>query len=535
MPAEFPTAQALIDRLSPRELAGQLFMPAAFINESEAEIQRLEALIRDCNIGGLCFFHSRASAATNFEGKKEIPFNPDSLGTLKALIARYQAAAPYPLLIAIDAEWGLAMRVEHTPHYPYALALGALANDDPLLYQTGLRMAADCLEAGIHWNLSPVADCNTNAKNPVIGYRSFGSDPHSVATKAVAFFTGLRDGGLLGCAKHFPGHGDTATDSHLALPVLRKSEHDLLAEELVPFQRLIEAGVPAVMTGHLAVPALDPTDAPASLSGPIIQGLLRQKLSFEGVVITDALNMHAVSRREPEPGMTALRAYQAGNDLLCFAEGIPQALDRIVQEANPAALEKHFRRVWALKEGVFGAKHLPIAPRFTPEVLTRKLARNCLTTLTGHPALAAHFRNTEFGLIGCGAATRPFEDLLEGEARPGTSLDWDLTGGDSKGYPIPPQQKVVLALSPPSLKPPNRFGISEAALQALQKLLEQREVLLYHFGNPYALEALPVGLAKGVLVAYQPLPAFLEAAALHFLGTLPAPGKLPVPLKMTTP
>lgn len=535
MPAEFPTAQTLADRLSPKELAGQLFMPAAFINESEAEIQKLEALIRDHHIGGLCFFHSRASAATNFEGKKEIPVNPDSLGTLKALIARYQAAAKYPLLIAMDAEWGLAMRVENTPQYPYALALGALADDDPLLYQTGLRMAADCRAAGIHWNLAPVADCNTNARNPVIGYRSFGSDPESVAAKAVAFYRGLRDGGLLGCAKHFPGHGDTDTDSHLALPVLRKSQPDLMAEELIPFRRLIAAGIPAVMTGHLAVPELDPTGAPATLSKPIIQGLLRRELGFEGAVITDALNMHAVSKREQEPGVTALRAFQAGNDLLCFAEDIPQALERVVQAADPAELKRHFSRVWALKEGVFASHNQPVLPGYTPEVLNRKLAQNCLTSLAGHPTLASHFRNAQFGLLGCGATTRPFEDLLEGEARPAATLDWDLNDPNPEAFPLPAQHKVVLALAPPSLKPPNRFGISEPAHRALCRLLSEREVLVYHFGNPYVLAGLPLARAKGVTIAYQPLPAFQEAAALHFLDTLPAPGRLAVPLKIDTP
>ncbi len=532
MSPEFPTFQHLATRLSRKEMAGQLFMPAAFINESEEEIRRLESLIRDCNIGGLCFFHSRASAATNFEGKKEIPFNPDSLGTLKALIARYQAAAKYPLLIAMDAEWGLAMRVENAPHYPYALALGALADHDPLLYETGLRMAADCREAGIHWNLAPVADCNTNPQNPVIGYRSFGSDPHSVASKAVLFFQGLRDGGLLSCAKHFPGHGDTDTDSHLALPVLRKSKQDLLAEELIPFRQLIEAGVPAIMTGHLSVPELDPSGAPASLSPPLIQGLLREELGFEGAVITDALNMHGVSKREPVPGMTALRACQAGNDLLCFAEDIPQALDLIAEQIDDATLKRHFGRVWALKEWVFGSKNAPSLPRYSPEVLTRKLARNCLTSLAGHPGLAAHFRHSEYGLIGCGANTRPFADLLEGEARPATAIDWDLTASRPEAFPLPAQQKVVLALAPPSLKPPNRFGFSEPALEALEKLLQEREVLLYHFGNPYALQGLPIAQAKGVVVAFQPLPAFQEAAALHFLGTLPAPGRLPVSLNL---
>lgn len=531
MPAEFPTAQALTRLLDRSEMAGQLFMPAAFINESEEEIRKLEGLIRDYNIGGLCFFHSRASAATNFEGKKEIPFNPDSLGTLKGLIARYQKAARYPLLIAIDAEWGLAMRVENTPHYPYALALGALSDNDPLLYQTGLRMAADCRAAGIHWNLAPVADCNTNARNPVIGYRSFGSDPEAVAAKAVAFYRGLRDGGLLGCAKHFPGHGDTDTDSHLALPVLRKSQSDLMAEELIPFRRLIAAGIPAVMTGHLAVPELDPTGAPATLSKPIIQGLLRRELGFEGAVITDALNMHAVSRREPEPGMTALRALQAGNDLLCFAEDIPQALGHIVQDTDKATLEAHFGRVWALKEWVFSAGAPPVSPAFSPDALNRELARNCLTDLYGSPEVPGTFRSSAYALLGCGPATQNFTDLLLQEAVPAETLNWDLTADRAEAYPLPSRKRVVLALSPPSLKPPNRFGLSEAALEHLQRLLREREVALYHFGNPYALQWLPLERARAVILAYQALPSFQQAAASHFLGQIPAPGHLPVSLK----
>ena len=130
------------------------------------------------------------------------------------------------------------------------------------------------------------------------------------------------------------------------------------------------------------------------------------------------------------------------------------------------------------------------------------------------------------------AATRPFADLLEGEAKPATTLDWDLSDSRPEAFPLPPQRRVVLALAPPSLKPPNHFGFSEAALQALERLLQEREVLLYHFGNPYALQQLPLAQALGILVAFQPLPAFQEAAALHFLGTLPAPGRLPVPLNL---
>ena len=209
-----------IDQLSKTEKVGQLFMPAAFINDTEEEIQQLENLISNHHVGGLCFFHSRASAATNFEGKKKIVVNEHSFETLKNLIKRYQKAATYPLLISIDAEWGLAMRIENTPQYPYAITLGANVNNIDLTFEVGRQIAQDCKVAGIHWNLSPVVDINTNPNNPVIGYRSFGDDKMNVVSLATAYVKGTQSEGVLTSIKHFPGHGDTATDSHHTLPVL---------------------------------------------------------------------------------------------------------------------------------------------------------------------------------------------------------------------------------------------------------------------------------------------------------------------------
>ena len=279
--------------LSLVEKIGQLFMPAAFINDTETEIQALENLIKEACIGGLCFFHSRASAATNFEGKKEIVYNQHSLITLKKLIARYQAAAKYPLLISIDAEWGLAMRMENTPQYPYAITLGAITDNNKLIYDVGRNIAHDCKVAGIHWNLAPVVDINNNPDNPVIGYRSFGASKTNVLQKAKAFIEGAKSEGVLSCIKHFPGHGDTATDSHLGLPIIKKTKEELWNNELYPFKELIQEGIEAVMVGHLAVPALSNGKAiSATISKDIIKGVLRNELGFTGVVISDALNMH---------------------------------------------------------------------------------------------------------------------------------------------------------------------------------------------------------------------------------------------------
>jgi len=213
-------------QLTPIEKVGQLFMPAAFINDTEEEIVKLEKTIQEHYIGGLCFFHSRASAATNFESKKVVTDNAESFETLKELIKRYQRISKYPLLISIDAEWGLAMRIENTPQYPYAITLGAIQDNSDLIYEVGKNIAKDCKAAGIHWNLAPVVDINNNPENPVIGYRSFGEDRIAVANKALAYIQGAKSEGVLTSIKHFPGHGDTATDSHLGLPLIDKSKEE---------------------------------------------------------------------------------------------------------------------------------------------------------------------------------------------------------------------------------------------------------------------------------------------------------------------
>ena len=183
--------------LSLEQKVGQLFMPAAFINDGEEDIQKLEKLIKENHVGSICFFHSRASAATNFEGKKEVIHNENSYQRLLALISRYQKAASIPLVIAIDAEWGLAMRIENTPQYPYAITLGAIQNGEQLVFQVGKRIAQDCQNAGIHWNLSPVVDINLNPENPVIGYRSFGDNKKQVTAYARAYIEGISSAGIL--------------------------------------------------------------------------------------------------------------------------------------------------------------------------------------------------------------------------------------------------------------------------------------------------------------------------------------------------
>ncbi|PCE64822.1 glycoside hydrolase family 3 protein [Sediminicola luteus] len=505
------------------EKVGQFFQPAAFINDSEAEIQKLENLIREHHIGSICFFHSRASAATNFEGKKQIVHNEESLETLHKLIARYQKAAKYPLLISIDAEWGLAMRIENTLQLPYAVTLGALADND-LIRETGKRIGEHCLASGIHWNLAPVVDVNSNPNNPVIGYRSFGNDPKTVTEKAAAFLQGTKDTGVLNSLKHFPGHGDTATDSHLGLPVIAKTKTQLLREELYPFAELIKTGVDSVMIGHLSVPALDPTGTPATLSKPIIKDVLQDELEFNGVVISDALNMHAVSKDFEEPGSLELAAFEAGNDILCFAEHVEAGISRILASVTQEEIEHRFQKVWELKckAQVIQKEHQPL-DTYDSKAFNTQLAEKSLTELRSASALLPEKTSGSFTVVTVG---KPKENVfVNGLAR-------ELQFDQLKLAELPESfdKPVLIALFPPKAKPADYYGLGETTWNHLHELIATGNGILYLFGNPYLLEKLPHEQLAGLTIVYQDFPEFQEIAANHFLGKHKAVGQFPLTL-----
>lgn len=544
MPNPLPAYQDIANSIPLRQKIGQLLMPAAFVNDSEGEIQRLEAQISEFGIGGICFFHSRASAATNFEGEKEVPVNPDSLGRLKELIARYQRASAIPLLIAIDAEWGLAMRLENGEAYPYALCLGALPPGHELVTRTGYRIGLDCKAAGIHWNLAPVADVNLNPANPVIGYRSFGANHNHVAEHAVSLYLGMQQAGILGCAKHFPGHGDTATDSHLELPVLKKTASSLEATELLPFCALINAGIEGVMPGHLTVPSLDPSGLPATLSPTMIRQLLRGKLGFKGVVVSDALNMHAVSKRYSAPGELAAVALEAGNDILCFVEDLEQSVTAIAAMASQSGennevtqrIEESFERMWKLKERVFqmeGTSSTSISgePKLKPESPGALREALAAATLTQVKARNSKPKNTARSWFLVGEDLGPFESEIGSENLGNyTRISWDKQGKLPEDiiWQLPPEEEVVLVLVPPKLKPAGNFGLPQSLGNFLVELCEQRSVSICLLGNPYVLNLPGFAKAAEILLAYSPLAEFQRQAARYYLGNAEAPGKLPV-------
>ncbi|MBD0778788.1 glycoside hydrolase family 3 protein [Maribacter sp. ANRC-HE7] len=518
-------------QLSLIEKIGQLFMPAAFINDSEEEIQALEQLICENHVGGLCFFHSRSSAATNFEGKKKVLYNKESFRTLQNLVERYQKKAKHRLLIAIDAEWGLAMRIENTPQYPYAVTMGAIQDNTDLVFQVGKNIAHDCKQAGIHYNLAPVVDINNNPKNPVIGYRSFGEDKINVTKNSLAYLKGIQSEGVIGSIKHFPGHGDTAIDSHLGLPIIEKSKEELLNNELYPFRKLIEEGVDSVMVGHLCVPALSQgKQIPSSISKDMIKGVLRHELGFKGVVISDALNMHAVSKNHPVKGELEWLAFDAGNDILCFAEHIAAGIRTISEKTTQTQIEEAFKRVWSLKEKAIRAEVGSRSELSDPDYLNTEIAKASITMVQGNKDDIANFRKDGFiGITNSTEVDKSFLGMLNGPHDFRTyslkvTMDSSLEGIEKEG-------NILLSLEPPQVKPTHNFGFTDDEINKINELLNTGNVVLYLFGNPYALQLFDYHKAHSTVVAYQNFKVFQEVAASHFKGSITAKGKLPVELQ----
>lgn len=520
---------------------GQFFFPAVFINDTEENIIETERLIREYNIGGLTFFHSRASAATNYETKKKVAYNDHSYERLKELIVRFQKCATTPLLMSIDAEWGLAMRVEKTPQYPYSITLGALPESEIyLVYEVGKQIGLDLKSAGIHYNLAPLADINNNPNNPVIGYRSFGENKEKVARFALEYLRGMNDAGVLGCLKHFPGHGNTNVDSHLGLPILEETLEELLENELFPFIKGIENDVDSIMIGHLAVPALNEgKNTSATLSKNIIENLLRKQLGYVGLVISDALNMHSVSKLYDTKGQLEWEAFNAGNDVLCFAENVAEGIQEILKNALPERIEASFNRLMKCKQkaGIITGTTAPegVFDFEKTSVLNRKIADNCITKIKDQLnsvilfeakndeklAKVSLYKNTETLFF------KTISNLLP-------SPEFALETADESTVVILEKKLVdfdviLISLFVPKAKPLNNFDIDDTVLSFLGNLFTSKKCVLYVFGNPYALQVIPnLESTIGIIQVYQDFAEFQESAAIQLLENRECKGTLPI-------
>lgn len=518
---------SVFNSLSKDERIAQLMVIRAHSNLGPDHVAKVTNDIQKYNIGALCFFQGGPVRQAN-------------------LTNAYQSIAKTPLMITIDAEWGLGMRLDSVTRFPYQLTLGALSDDD-VVYRMGLAVGQQCKRLGIHVNYAPVVDINNNPKNPVIGFRSFGEDKNKVARLGIAYMKGMQDAGIMACAKHFPGHGDVDVDSHLDLPVINKTVTQLNEMELMPFKALFAAGVGSVMTAHLSVPSVDNTKNRAtSISKKTITGLLKDSLGYNGLTFTDALEMKGVTKYFPG-GTIAVEALIAGNDMLCLPESVPETIKavkraikkkRLSWDAINAKVKKVLMAKYSL--GLYNVK--PIDADNLLDDLNAKTneiryeaAQRYLTVLdNGKEKISLPVKsadNKKVVYVGIGASqVNAFGQRLKEAYNAAVFLfsykdsslrsDSILAAIASGNYDL-----VITGIHNYNNRPANNYGISAAAID-LWKRLNGPKTASFIFGNVLAAENFCE--ANTLVSCYQDDDITQQAAADLLEGKIVSMGRLPV-------
>lgn len=525
-PEEAAWVDAVFNSLSPEERLGQLFMMRAHSNLGPDHVAAVEQFIREHHVGGLCFFQGTPAAQV-------------------ALTNQYQALSKVPLMISIDGEWGLGMRMkESTISYPRQLMLGAIQNNR-LLYEMGEEVARQLRRIGVHVNFAPVVDINNNPANPVIGNRSFGEDRYNVTAKSHMYAKGMQDNGVLACAKHFPGHGDTDVDSHYDLPVIFHDRQRLDSIELYPFSALAEYGLGSVMVAHLSVPALDNrSNRPTTLSSSTVNQLLRKEINFRGLIFTDALDMQGVTKFF-QPGQVEAEALLAGNDVLLLPKDLAAArreiaayiadgrlsqadLDRRVKRVLRAKYRlgvHHFKPIATegLQEDLNSAKAQALKQRLTEASLTLVRNRNnCLPLASTQAARMAALS------IGATSRTTFQTNLLEHASIP--TLQAGANASEQEQQAILRQlngkSKVIISLHSMNGRSSDQFGVSNATRTLISRIAQRHTVVLVVFGSPYSLAFFDnIGC---LLQAYDDDAVTQVAAAKAIYGIIGVNGRLPI-------
>ncbi|HET8752757.1 MAG TPA: glycoside hydrolase family 3 N-terminal domain-containing protein, partial [Salinimicrobium sp.] len=459
------------------------------------------------------------------------------------LTNEYQELSEVPLLIGMDAEWGLAMRLDSTAAFPWNMTLGAI-KDTALIEEVGAAIARNAKRIGVHINFAPVVDINTNPENPIIGNRSFGEDRINVTDKALAFIRGMQRENVLSSAKHFPGHGDTSTDSHKALPSISFSKERIDSVELYPYRKLIANGLSGVMVGHLNVPALEKkANLPSSLSKKIVTGLLKEQMNFNGLIITDALAMKGVSQNS-KPGAVSLAAFLAGNDLLLMPLDVEKSIQTLVGAFKsglfPEERLKHSVRKILFAKYKVGLSHFePVDASYLyeelnsvkEELLYHKLIENAITVIKNDKAIIP-IRNLEIKKIAYlhfgDADGNAFLDQL----RKYTSVDHVKADHlDEMLEKLEKYNLVVIGFHKSNESPWAEYKFTEKELVWLYEIARKNEVILNVFTRPYALLDLNTSANfDGILMGYQNSEVAQEKAAQILFGALQAKGTLPVSL-----
>lgn len=493
---------------------GQLFMVAAYSGGEKYNEPLISKLIAENNIGGLIFMQGTAENQVR-------------------LTNQYQAKSKIPLLIGMDAEWGLGMRLTGVDGFPRQLMLGATRNEK-LVYEMGALIAAQCKLMGVHINFAPDIDINNNPKNPVINFRSFGEDKSWVARLGLAYMKGMQDNKVLACAKHFPGHGDVDVDSHLDLPVVNKSKAALKALELYPFKVLADSGVAAVMIAHLAIPQLDSTpNVPSTLSHNVVTQLLKNEIKYKGLIITDALNMEGVAKFY-KPGEVDVKALEAGNDILLFSQDVPLAVKKIKEKLTSGNISEE-RLAHSVKK-ILAAKYevgLNKRPVITDTLnLTARLNQAIPAFRTKVAKAALTLVKDEYSIVGSlteskkvayfsvDAKSDVFINALKNKAPQVKVID---NLNDAKSYDL-----IMIGVHQLSFYPgkSGTYGLSTTALSNMQKATQLPNSMICIFGNAYAAQYAKG--AKGLMVAYEDNAAAHQAFLEAMQGKWKPSGVLPV-------
>lgn len=519
---------SVFNSLSPSDRTAQLFMVAAYSNKDLKHVREISELITQHKIGGLIWMQG----------------GPIRQGKLANY---YQTLSKTPLFYSIDAEWGLAMRLDSTPRYPKQMTLGAIQNDS-LIYLMGRQIARDCKRLGIHVNFAPVADVNNNPLNPVIGMRSFGENKYKVAKKAYMYMQGMQDEHVLANGKHFPGHGDTENDSHKTLPYLAHSKERLDSLELYPFRYLFERGLGSVMVAHLNIPSLDTTKNVASTLSPIIvNDLLKNQMGFKGLVFTDALNMKGVANAA-KPGTVDMRALLAGNDMLLFSGDVPKALEEInraIKEGKitQSEIDERCKKILKAKYWCGLNQKQEIVTRNMwkeinskqSEELNEKLAQASLTLLKNENNFlplkgtdSLRLLEISFGVEEVNTLGNTLKNYayLEHAGLSRTAGTLDVSKVFER---LDAADVVILQVNKAGTKADNNYGVGSQTLRLMDSISQLKPTILVINTIPYLLNKISsVKNYKAILVGYEYLPSMLRASANAIIGLNRVNGKLPV-------
>jgi len=520
-------ADSVLKTLSTEEKIGQLFMVAAYRHRDTSHVNEILRSIEIYHVGGLIFFQggpARQAQLTNL----------------------YQQKTKIPLLIGMDAEWGLGMRLDSCVRYPKQMALGAVQNDS-LIEKMGKTIGEECRRLGVHINFAPVADINNNSANPVINIRSFGERKKMVTNKALAYFKGLHKSKVMACAKHFPGHGDTETDSHVGLPVLLHNQQRLDSLEFYPFKKLIGAGIPSIMIGHMNIPALDTANVSSVFSQTIVTEWLIKKMGYKGLVFTDALNMQGAMTKYV-PGEIELRAFMAGNDVLLCSDSLALAFGTIKAAVDDGLitnerLNQSVKKILMAKYQYGLSKKQKVKPEnlYTDlndlhhQALARVLTEKSMTVLKNKnnilplkkldtlslAVISIGDSSTDNSFMRSAARYAPAKHIALGRMYNGNILD-SLTENDL----------VIIGLHYSAHFPQRNYQVSSYMLNTLQQLQTKKHILVL-MGNAYYLAQLNTGNEEALLLTYENTVNAQDIAGMVIFGGATATGKLPVTINST--